>query len=71
MPTLQGFGGGASAGAPRKKFRPSANFTLVPQSETLFDGLGLSFRFVADDKGAFNDLVVLHISGPHTFHRVR
>jgi hypothetical protein len=43
----------------------------VPQSETVFDALGLGFRFVADDKGAFNELVVLHISGPYTFHRVR
>jgi hypothetical protein len=53
---------GLDAGAPAP---------LVPLSETLFDGLGLSFRFVADDTGAFNELVVLHISGAHPFHRVR
>jgi hypothetical protein len=45
--------------------------TLIPQSETVFDGLGLGFRFVVDDKGAANDLVVIHISGPYTYHRVR
>ena len=63
--------GAAAGGLGAAGLDEGAPATLVPQSETLFDGLGLSFRFVADDKGAFNDLVVLHISGPHTFHRVR
>jgi hypothetical protein len=45
--------------------------TLVPQSQTVFEGLGLGFRFVVDDKGVANDLVVIHISGPYTYHRVR
>jgi len=53
---------GLDEGAPRE---------LVPQSETVFDGLGLGFRFILDDKGAANELVVLHISGPYTYHRVR
>jgi hypothetical protein len=45
--------------------------TLVPQSETVFDGLGLGFRFVVDDTGVANELVVIHISGPYTYRRVR
>jgi hypothetical protein len=45
--------------------------TLVPQSETVFDGLGLGFRFVMDDTGVANELVVIHISGPYTYRRVR
>ena len=53
---------GLDEGAPR---------TLVPQSQTVFEGLGLGFRFMVDDKGVANELVVIHISGPYTYRRVR
>jgi hypothetical protein len=63
--------GTAAGGLGAAGLDPGAPATLVPQSETLFDALGLSFRFIADDKGAFNTLVEMHISGAYTFHRVR
>ena len=53
---------GLDEGAPR---------TLVPQSQTVFEGLGLGFRFMVDGTGVASDLVVIHISGPYTYHRVR
>jgi hypothetical protein len=53
---------GLDEGAPR---------TLVPQSETVFEGLGLGYRFVVDDKGESTALVVIHISGPYTYTRQR
>jgi hypothetical protein len=45
--------------------------TLVPQSQTVFDGLGLAYRFVTDDKGVATAMVVIHISGPYTYKRVK
>jgi hypothetical protein len=63
--------GTASGGLGAAGLDPGAPATLVPQSQTLFDALGLSFRFVADDNGEFNTLVEMHISGAYTFHRVR
>jgi len=53
---------GLDQGAPR---------TLVPQSQTVFEGLGLGFRFVVGETGAADELVVIHISGPYTYRRVR
>lgn len=63
--------GTAAGGLGAAGLDQGAPATLVAQSETVFDALGLGFRFVPDDKGAVNELVVLHISGPYTFHRVR
>jgi len=48
-----------------------APFPLVPRSQTLFEGVGLGFQFVVDDKGAVTDLVEIHISGPYKFPRER
>jgi hypothetical protein len=48
-----------------------ASRTLVPQSQTLFEGLGLGYRFVVDDKGMATDLIVIHISGPYKYARER
>ena len=42
---------------------------LVPQSETLFEGLGLGYQFIVDDKGTATDLVEIHITGPYRFRR--
>ena len=53
---------GLDEGAPR---------TLVPLSQTLFEGLGLGYRFIVDDKGVATDLVVIHISGPYKYARQR
>src|SRR5258705_10733154 len=48
---------------------PDAAQPLVPRSETLFEGLGLGFQFIVDDKGMPTDLVEIHISGPYKFPR--
>ena len=42
---------------------------LVPQSQTLFEGLGLGYQFMLDEKGAVTDVVEIHISGPYRFPR--
>jgi hypothetical protein len=48
-----------------------AERTLVPQSQTVFEGLGLGYQFIVDDKGVATDLVVIHISGPYKYSRQR
>lgn len=42
---------------------------LVPQSETLFDGLGLGYRFIVDDRGVATDLMVIHVTGDYRYSR--
>lgn len=44
---------------------------LVPLSETVFEGLGLGYQFVVDEKTGLTDLVVIHISGPYRYKRQR
>jgi hypothetical protein len=44
---------------------------LVPQSQTLFEGLGLGYQFIVDDKGVATDVVEIHITGPYRFARQR
>ena len=44
---------------------------LVPQSETLFDGLGLGYRFIVNDEGVATDLMVIHVSGDYRYSRQR
>jgi hypothetical protein len=53
---------GLDDGAPRP---------LVAQSQTVFEGLGLGYQFIVDDKGVAAALVVIHISGPYTYKRQR
>ena len=36
---------------------------LIPQSQILFEGLGILYRFVVDDHGVATDLEEIHISG--------
>ena len=48
-----------------------APFPLVPRSQTMFEGVGLGFQFVVDDKGVVTDLIEIHISGPYKFPRQR
>ena len=42
---------------------------LVPLSQTLFEGLGIGYRFVVDDKGVTTGLVEIHNSGEQLFTR--
>jgi hypothetical protein len=37
----------------------------------VFEGLGLGYQFIVNDKGEATDLVVIHISGPYKFTRQR
>jgi hypothetical protein len=59
-------GGLGAAGLDDAAERP-----LVPQSQTQFEGLGLGYQFIVDDKGVATALVEIHISGPYTFRRQR
>src|SRR6266550_2496248 len=36
-------------------------------SQTKFEGLGLGYEFIVDDKGVVTDLIATHISGPYKF----
>jgi hypothetical protein len=42
---------------------------LVPLSQTLFEGVGLGYEFIVDDKGVVTDVVEVHISGPYRYPR--
>jgi hypothetical protein len=42
---------------------------LVPLSQTLFEGGGLGYEFIVDDKGVATDVVEVHISGPYRYPR--
>jgi hypothetical protein len=42
---------------------------LVPLSQTLFEGLGIGYRFIVNDKGVATDLVEIHNSGESRFPR--
>jgi hypothetical protein len=50
---------------------PVAARPLVQLSQTVFEGLGLGYEFIVDDKGVVTDLVVTHISGPYKYSRQR
>jgi hypothetical protein len=42
---------------------------LIPQSQTLFEGMGIAYQFIVDDKGVATALEEIHISGPSRFPR--
>jgi hypothetical protein len=42
---------------------------LVPLTQTLFEGVGLGYEFIVDDKGVVTDVVEIHISGPYRYPR--
>jgi hypothetical protein len=44
---------------------------LIPRSQTLFEGLGIGYQFIVDDKGSATDLVEIHISGLSKYPRQR
>ena len=61
--TLRGLGAaGLDESAPR---------ALVPRSETLFEGLGLAYRFIVNDEGEVTGLMVSHVSGDYRYSRHR
>lgn len=43
---------------------------LVPLSETLFDGLGLGYRFIVNDDGEVESVISSHVSGDYTYSRL-
>jgi hypothetical protein len=45
--------------------------TLVPQSQTVFEGLGLGYQFIVDDNGVATAVVEIHVSGPYKYARVK
>jgi hypothetical protein len=53
-----------AAGVDGGEIRP-----LIPRSQTNFEGLGIAYQFIVDDKGVATDLVEVHISGPSRFPR--
>lgn len=44
---------------------------LVARTETLFEGLGLGYRFVVNDDGVATDLMVIHVTGDYRYSRER
>ena len=40
---------------------------LIPQSETVFDGAGIAYRFIVGDNGLATALEEIHITGPSRF----
>jgi hypothetical protein len=53
-----------AAGVDGGEMRP-----LVPQSQTLFEGLGIGYQFIVDDTGTATHLVEIHISGLSRYPR--
>jgi hypothetical protein len=45
--------------------------TLIPRSQTVFEGVGIGYKFLVNDKGEATDVVEIHISGDQTFQRQR
>jgi hypothetical protein len=56
----------AAAGLDEAAPRP-----LVARTETLFEGLGLGYRFIFNDQGEVTDLVLIHVSGDYRYARQR
>ena len=44
--------------------------TLVPRSQTLFEGVGLGYKFEVDDKGVATAVTEVHISGGYRYPRL-
>ena len=55
-----------AAGVDGGEMRP-----LIPRSQTMFEGVGIGYKFIVDDKGEATGLVEIHISGDSTFQRQR
>jgi hypothetical protein len=44
---------------------------LIPRSQTMFEGAGIGYRFIVDDKGQATAVEEIHISGDSRFARQR
>ena len=44
---------------------------LVPQSDTLFEGVGLGYQFAVDAKGVATSVTEIKVAGPITYTRVK
>jgi hypothetical protein len=55
-----------AAGVDGGEMRP-----LIPRSQTVFEGLGIGYRFIVNDKGDATALEEIHISGDSRFARQR
>ncbi len=42
---------------------------LVPRSQTMFEGAGLGYHFIVDEKGVATEVVEIKISGPYRYQR--
>jgi hypothetical protein len=62
-------GGQLIAKIPGGRIPGDESRALVPLSQTLFEGLGLGYQFIVDDKGIATDVVEIHISGPYRYAR--
>jgi hypothetical protein len=67
--TIAGIYSGVGLGAPG--LDEGGPRPLVPLSETLFEGLGLGYRFVVNGAGEATDLMVIHVSGDYQYSRQR
>ena len=61
----------AEVGVDAESLEEAAPRPLVPLSQTVFEGLGLGYQFVVDDKGVATDVIEIHISGPYKYPRQR
>jgi len=55
-----------AAGVDGGEMRP-----LLPRSQTMFEGAGIGYQFIVNDKGEATDVVEIHISGDSRFPRQR
>jgi hypothetical protein len=55
-----------AAGVDGGEIRP-----LIPRSQTMFEGIGIGYRFIVDDKGEATAVDEIHISGDSRFPRQR
>lgn len=49
---------------------PGVPRNLVPLSETQFDGLGLGYRFMVNEDGEVESVIISHVSGDYTYFRL-
>ena len=61
----------AEVGVDAESLEEAAPRPLVPLSQTVFEGLGLGYQFVVDDKGVATNVIEIHISGPYKYPRQR
>jgi hypothetical protein len=55
-----------AAGVDGGEMRP-----LIPRSQTVFEGVGIGYRFIVNEKGEATAVEEIHISGDSRFQRQR